>query len=177
MNDIELYRKGLARPRIYVSGPMAKAPYTGPRAAFQLAQKLWQCGWHPVVPHGNALWEVATGPLDPSSEDGCGGWIEYDFSLLGDCMYIVRVGGEMLAIPSTGTDREHAVADHEGIIALTAEQCLLGAGHWFQSLDDLMIEVATLPDALSEADDALRKLYPDLDHTLSVADRIALTVR
>lgn len=127
MTDLQLYQRGDRRPRIYVSGPMAKAPYTGPRAAFLLAQKLWAAGWHPVVPHGNALFECATGPLDPSSDDGIGGWLEYDFSMMADCVAIVRVTSEgMSDIPSSGTDREHALARLVNMLVLTEEEALAG---------------------------------------------------
>lgn len=129
--DLDLYRRGTQRPRIYVSGPMAKAPYTGPRAAFILAKKLWLVGWHPVVPHGNALFECATGPLDPASVDGIGGWLEYDFSMMVDCVAIVRVSSEgMDTIPSSGTDREHGVAGLTSMWAFTEAEALLGAQHW-----------------------------------------------
>jgi hypothetical protein len=126
-SDLDLFRRGTRRPRIYVSGPMAKAPYTGPRAAFILAQKLWRVGWHPVVPHGNALFETATGPLDPGSPDGIGGWLEYDFSMMVDCQAIVRVTSEgMSDIASSGTDREHGLAILVGISWFTEAEALAG---------------------------------------------------
>ena len=131
MTDLELYTRGEKRPRIYVSGPMAKAPYTGPRAALILAYKLWLCGWHPVVPHLNALFEMVTGPLDPSSPDGVGGWLEYDFSMMADCTFIVRVtSGGMADSASSGTDRELDLAALMQIMALTEEQALQGAEYW-----------------------------------------------
>jgi hypothetical protein len=105
---------------------MAKAPYVGPRAALLLAQKLWIAGWHPIVPHLNALFELTTGPLDPSSDDGVGGWLEYDFSMMLDCAAIVRVGGEMLGIPSSGTDREFALAYWLNMKVLDEATALLG---------------------------------------------------
>lgn len=131
MTDLELYDRGSRRPRIYVSGPMAKAPYTGPRAAFLLAKELWLVGWHPIIPHTCAMFETTTGPLDPESPDRIGGWLEYDFSMMADCAFIVRVTREgMINIPSSGTDREHAVAAVMQIMALTEEQALQGAEYW-----------------------------------------------
>jgi hypothetical protein len=129
--DLDLYHRGTKRPRIYVSGPMAKAPYTGPRAAFSLARELWLVGWHPVVPHANALFETSAGPLDPSSPDGCTGWLEYDFSMMCDCAAIVRVTRDgMGAIPSSGTDREHELARLTNMLRLTEAEALLGPPAW-----------------------------------------------
>jgi len=131
VTDLDLYNAGCRRPRIYVSGPMAKAPYTGPRAAFLLAQKLWAAGWHPIVPHANSAFELATGPLDTTSADGIGGWLEYDFSMMADSSFLVRVTSEGMAdVPSSGTDREIALAALTGIRVLTEEQALRGAGFW-----------------------------------------------
>jgi hypothetical protein len=127
VTDLDLLRKGARRPRIYVSGPMAKAPYTGPRAAFSLARELWLVGWHPIVPHANALFETSSGPLDTSSVDGCNGWLEYDFSMLADSEAIVRVSRDgMGLIASSGTDREHALAHEISLLILTEEQALRG---------------------------------------------------
>lgn len=174
MTDYQLYQRGLARPRIYVSGPMAKAPYTGPRAAFLLAQKLWRAGWHPIVPHANAAFELAAGALDPASEDGIGGWLEYDFSMMGDVCFLVRITSEgMVDVPSSGTDREVALANHGGvgITVLTEEQALLGPD-WCRAHHFVDV-TGTLLDSLEEADKALREHFPGLDHSLSVGERIA----
>jgi hypothetical protein len=126
MTDADLYRSGAMRPRIYVSGPMAKTPYVGPRAALLLARRLWIAGWHPVVPHMNALFEMVAGPLDPNSADGVGGWLEYDFSMMVGCVAIVRVGGALLDVASSGADRELALAKLMGIRILDESTALLG---------------------------------------------------
>lgn len=127
MTDLELYQAALRRPRIYVSGPMAKAPYTGPRAACLLAQKLWRVGWHPIVPHLNALFETAAGPLEPGNPDGIGGWLAYDFSMMVDTPYLCTVDSEGMAeIASSGRDREVALARMIGTIVLSEAQALKG---------------------------------------------------
>lgn len=179
VTDLDLYRRGAARPRIYVSGPMARAPYTGPRAAFLLAQKLWDAGWHPIVPHGNVTGELVVGTLDADSADGCGGWLEYDFSMMADCCFLVRVTSEgMEDIPSSGTDREIALAQEPtvGITVLTEAQALMGPACWWPQAYDVtghfVDRAKAAEDALKEADDALRAAFPELDHTTSIGERI-----
>lgn len=176
MTDLDLYLRGEKRPRIYVSGPMAKAPYTGPRAAFLLAQRLWKVGWHPIVPHANAAFELAAGPLDPASQDGIGGWLEYDFSMMVDCVAIVRVtSGGMQGVASSGTDREFALAAELGLCVLTEAEALLGgfyrAGRNAAPRSDA--GQAAL-EAMAEIDEVLRKHRPHFDHSRPAVERLDL---
>lgn len=177
ITDLDLYLRGEKRPRICVSGPMAKAPYTGPRAAFLLAQRLWKAGWHPIVPHGCAMFETITGPLDPASEDGIGGWLEYDFSMMVDCVAIVRVtSGGMEGVASSGADREFALADKLNLLALSEEEALLGPEACFVRADVGAIDLHEAADvaleAMQEIDDVLRKHRPHFDHSRSAVERL-----
>lgn len=135
MTDLELYERArTTRPFIFVSGPMAKEPYVGPRRAMEFAARLWRAGWHPFVPHLNALWELSQGELEPGSVDGVGGWLDYDFSAMTRCDAQTRISGA-----SSGSDRETALAKATHKLILTPEQALRGPkefliwdvrGHW-----------------------------------------------
>jgi len=128
-HDLQFFRHAREhRAWLYLSGPMAKQPYIGPRDAMALGTRLWRAGWHPVIPQLNALWEMSAGPLDPVSADGVCGWIEYDMSLLSKCQAIVRLPGV-----SSGADRETAVAQDPsvGILLLSIEDALCGPDEFF----------------------------------------------
>lgn len=115
--DLARYQEALGRPWLYISGPMTgkrgergdMGPYANPREAMFYGEYAWSCGWHPIVPHTNVLWELVVGPLDPTSPDGANGWLLYDLSLLTRCEALLRVPG-----PSSGADREVAVAEQLG---------------------------------------------------------------
>lgn len=113
---------------LYVSGPMTKQPYIGPRDAMALGVRLWRAGWHPIIPQLCSLWEMSAGPLDPVSTDGVCGWMEYDMSLLSKCQAIVRLPGA-----SSGADREVAVARDPSVDALllSIEDALRGPDEFF----------------------------------------------
>lgn len=121
--DFQLFVRTFSRPKIYVAGPMARTPYEGPRRAALLARELWHAGFTPIVPQLNALFEMAAGPLDEASPDGICGWLEYDFALMAGCSYITRC---MPDVPSSGADRELALAAKVGVTFLTPEEALLG---------------------------------------------------
>ncbi len=127
--DLQFLRRSQEyRPWVYLSGPMAKQPYIGPRDAMALATRLWRAGWHPVLPQLCSIWEMSAGPLDPVSADGVCGWMEYDMSLLSRCQAIVRLPGV-----SSGADREITVAQDPsvGILLLSIEDALRGPDEFF----------------------------------------------
>jgi len=111
-----MYTKtGAERPWIYVSGPMRGAPGdVGPwlncRVGMDTGKRLWNAGWHPVVPMLNAFWEMSVGALTPGHDDGASGWLEFDFSYITRCDALLRLPGK-----SEGADREVALALAAGI--------------------------------------------------------------
>lgn len=122
MTDLELaIRAQGCRPWVYISGPMTRQPYIGPRDAMAFATRAWRAGWHPILPQLCSLWEMSAGPLDPDSVDGVTGWLEYDFSLLTRCNAIVRLPGV-----SSGADREIALASALNLKILTMDEVLRG---------------------------------------------------
>ena len=108
-------------PLIYVAGPLGSPDKIGWQLvhenvgrALDVASKLVQAGWSPIVPHQNAYWPNA---FEIPHET----WLEIDASLLRVCRAIVRLPGE-----SVGADRETTWAAEWGIPLLTLDRALLG---------------------------------------------------
>lgn len=133
MTDLGLYERArISRPWIFVSGPMGKEPYLGPRRAMQFAAQLWHVGWHPFIPHLCSIWEMVQGELESGNLDGVGGWLDYDFSAMSRCDAQTRLPGA-----SSGSDRETALAQATRKLILTPEEALRGPQEFLVWNDEL----------------------------------------
>lgn len=115
--DTDAAKQALAsRPVLYVSGPMRggpgdMGPWQNTRLGILVGQAAWRAGWHPIVPHLNAIWEIAAGPLGTDDEpDGVLGWLDLDFSSIAHSDALLRLPGK-----SEGAAREVMVARALGV--------------------------------------------------------------
>ena len=93
------------RPMLYVAGPYTNPdPIVNTHRAAKFATAVWDEGhWVPLVPHLSLLWHMITPrPVDH--------WYDLDIHQMSHCQAIVRLPG-----PSTGADRELAVANELGL--------------------------------------------------------------
>lgn len=87
------------RKKIYVAGPYTSGDTAiNVREAYRYADKLFDAGFLPFVPHSTHFWHI----LHPRSYED---WMMLDFAYLNDCDGLLRFPGE-----SKGADREVKVA-------------------------------------------------------------------
>lgn len=82
------------RLAIYVAGPYSSDPVKGVRAAIEAADRIWEAGGVPYVPHLTHLWHL----ISPKCYDE---WIEMGLAWVGRCDALLRLPG-----PSPGADEE-----------------------------------------------------------------------
>ena len=90
-------------PRVFVSGPYTKPdPVVNTRAAIDAADKLFELGCFPYVPHLSMFWHmVHARPWED--------WLRLDQHWLRQCDCVLRLPGES---PGAGKECLHAAANN-----------------------------------------------------------------
>ncbi len=104
---------------VYVAGPYTvPSPTHNTRRAICWADKLWDLGFMPIVPHVNLTWDLV-------SPHSYGHWIEYTMRQMLRCDAVFRFSGF-----SEGAEGERARAEEAGI-------------PFFETVQDLVVWGAT----------------------------------
>lgn len=94
----------MRRTRIYIAGPYSRPdPIQNTHRAIVYANKLWDAGYVPFIPHLTAFWHLVT----PRPYEQ---WLEVDLEWLHACDAVYRFPGE-----SSGADAEVAAARRANI--------------------------------------------------------------
>jgi hypothetical protein len=100
--------------RVYVAAAYSRGSVVANvRAAVAAADRLWEAGFVPFVPHLSLLYDLIA-PKPYSA------WLEYDLAWLACCQALVRLPGE-----SPGADREVAAARAQEIPVFLSVDALL----------------------------------------------------
>jgi hypothetical protein len=83
---------------IYIAAPYTSNPEANVKKALEAADKLWELGYVPFVPHLTHLWHTQS----PKPYEQ---WIEMGSAVLERCDGLLRLPGE-----SPGADREMEIA-------------------------------------------------------------------
>lgn len=99
---------------VYVAGPLSKGNVAhNVRKAIEIAEKLWEIGYVPFIPHLTHFWSCISPHPDEEYIDKNGKlafWLEYDFEVLKRCQALFRIRGE-----SVGADMEVELANKSKI--------------------------------------------------------------
>ena len=105
------------RPWVYVAGPYTHGDLNeNIRNACHVADKVWDAGFLPIVPHVTQVWDLI-------SPKPVAFWYDYDLHLLAQCDHLIRLPGD-----SPGADREAVFAIKRRI------PCYLGIQHFLDSM-------------------------------------------
>jgi hypothetical protein len=92
------------RLRVYIAGPYTRPdPCANTHRAIAAADRLWDAGFIPFVPHLSHFWHT----MSPRPYED---WLAYDLEWLRCCDVVLRLSGE-----SSGADREVREAEALGI--------------------------------------------------------------
>ena len=114
-------------PLVYVAGPYTKPdPVENTHRIIEIADRLWDLGVVPVVPHLTLFWHF----LKPRSYQE---WLDYDLHIMARCDAVLRVPGE-----SHGADGEVAEALARGQPVLcpqtaAVEDCVTAVSEWLNA--------------------------------------------
>lgn len=88
---------------IYVAGPLTSDTAAKIHRAIQVADRLLELGYVPIVPHLTHFWDI----ISPKPYEV---WLEMDFATIRRCHALFRMAGI-----SPGADREVNFANSNGI--------------------------------------------------------------